>query len=365
MLPAAFIERQLRATRILKAAGAGHRGLLRGVAIVFLGAFLSADGMAQNVSKVGTTAAEFLQIGVGPRATALGGSFVGMADDASSLYWNPAGLARMSKSEVIATHSEWLADINFDYVGVGLNLGNSGTIGISLTMLSVPDMIVRTEDRQEGTGETFDAMDMALGLTYGRRVTDRFTVGATVKFIQQRIWHASATGFAIDLGTQFRTDFFGGLTIGAVLYNFGSDMKLGGRDLRTFVDPDPRQLGNNDRIPVNYELDSFDLPLNFQFGITSTPLNTRMHRITINADALHPSSNHESVNVGVEYGFQNRIFLRTGYQALFLQDAEGGLSGGLAVHQTLFGGTLAKLEYAYRNAGRLGGVHVIGLGLAF
>jgi hypothetical protein len=320
---------------------------------------------AQKVSKVGTTAAEFLQIGVGPRAMGMGGAFVAASDDASSLYWNPAGLSRIKGGEAIATHSEWLADVNFDYLGVGLKVGGLGTFGASVTMLSVPDMLVRTEDRQEGTGEMFDAADMAFSLSYGRSVTDRFSVGATVKYIQQRVWHSSATGFAVDLGTQFRTDFFGGLTIGAAIYNFGTDMQMSGRDARTFVDPDPRQLGNNSRIPANFEMDSFSLPLNFQIGVSTRPIDTRMHSLTINADALHPSSNYESANIGLEYGFQGRIYLRAGYRSLFLEDSEGGLAGGIAVHQPLFGGNLAKLEYAYRTAGRLGGIHVMGFSISF
>jgi hypothetical protein len=69
--------------------------------------------------------------------------------------------------------------------------------------------------------------------------------------------------------------------------------------------------------------------------------------------------------VGVEYGYQGRVFLRAGYQALFLDEAEGGLAGGLAVHQPLFYGGKAKLDYAYRAAGRLGGVHVVGLAVTF
>lgn len=326
---------------------------------------LPADAHAQKVSKVGTTAGEFLQIGVGARAMALGGAFVAAADDATALYWNPAGLAHLAQGEALAAHSEWLADINFDYLGVGLPMGGLGTVGLSVTMLSVPEMLVRTEDRQEGTGETFDAADLAVGLSVGRAVTDRFSVGLTAKFIQQRIWHAAATGFALDLGTQFRTDFFGGLVIGAALYNFGTDMKLSGRDLRTFVDPDPRQLGNNDRIPVNYELDGWSLPLNFQIGLMMQPIATRMHQVTVAVDALHPSSNYESMNVGVEYGFQGRVYLRGGYQALFLDEHEGGLSGGLGVRQPLFYGGVARLDYAYRAAGRLGGVHVVGLGVSF
>lgn len=319
----------------------------------------------QNVSKTGTTAADFLQIGVGPRAMAQGGAFVASVDDVSALYWNAAGLASISGSEVLFAHSEWLADISFDYVGFGFDLGDAGMIGLSLTLLSVPDMEVRTESRQSGTGEKFDAADMALAVTYARRVTDRFSVGVTAKYISQRIWHSTATGFAMDLGTQFRTDFMGGLTIGATITNFGSDMQLSGRDVRTFVDPDPISLGNNNRVPVNFELDSFNLPLNFQFGLTTRPLDSRMHQLSVSADFLHPSSNRESINLGMEYGFQRHVYLRAGYHSLFLKDSEGGFSAGLGIFHTLFDGSSVKLDYAYRAGGRLNGIHIVGVALSF
>ena len=147
---------------------------------------------AQNVSRSGTTAASFLQIGVGSRATALGGAFTATVDDATALYWNPAGLARMTAGEAVSAHSEWLGDINHDYLGVAFPLGG-GVVGASVTILGVPEQAVRTELNQNGTGETFDASDLALGLTYGRAITDRFALGGTVKLVQQRIWNTSAS----------------------------------------------------------------------------------------------------------------------------------------------------------------------------
>jgi hypothetical protein len=325
---------------------------------------LAAPGLVLGQAAV--SKADFLQIGVGPRALAMGGAFVAGANDASALYWNPAGLSHLLHGEVIVSHSSWLADVTFGYAGVALPAGRFGTLGASVTVLTVPEMLVRTEDRPDGTGEMFDAGDMAIALSYGRMITDRFSIGATGKFIQQRIWHSSANAFAVDIGTQFRTDFFGGLVIGASVFNFGTDMRMNGRNMRTFVDPDPRSEGNNSRIPANYETSAWSLPLNFQIGVTTRPLNTRMHQMLLSVDALHPSSNYESVNVGGEYGFQNRVFFRGGYNALFLTDGEGGLSAGFGVHQPLsYEGGLVKLEYAYRGAGRLGGIHVVGFGVTF
>ncbi len=320
---------------------------------------------AQNVSRRGTTAAPFLTIGVGARGNALGGAFTATADDATALYWNPAGLSQMTSAEAVTVHSEWLADVSHDFAGVAVPLGG-GVVGASVTLLGVPDMVVRTELNQQGTGETFDAADLAVGLSYGRAITDRFALGGTVKYVQQRVWNSSASSVAVDVGTQFRTDLFGGLTIGAQLSNFGSDLQLDGRDLRTFVDPAPSQEGNNGRIPADYTLDRWSLPLDFKLGVVTRPVNTRLNQLTVAVDALHPSSNYESLNVGAEYGFRERFYLRGGFQGLFLDEAEGGLSLGVGVRQPLpYPNGMAKVDYAYRDAGRLGRVQMIGLSLSF
>ena len=335
------------------------------VALAGLASVALPEAIAQSISRRGTTSGAFLQLGVGARASALGGAFTAAADDATALYWNPAGLARMTTGEVVTAHSEWLADVSHDFVGVVFPLAG-GVFGASVIRLGVPEMLVRTEDNQQGTGETFDAADLAMGLSYGRSITDRFSLGGTFKMVQQRIWHSSATGFAVDLGTQFRTDFFGGLVIGAAVTNFGSDLRLNGRDLRTFVDPDPRQEGNNGEIPADYALETWSLPLDFKLGFVTHPLQSRMNELTIAVDAIHPSSNYESVNVGAEYGFRQRVYFRGGYNGLFLSDNEGGLALGVGVHQPLpYPNGRLGLDYAFRDRGRLGQVHTIGLSVTF
>ncbi len=337
---------------------------LRAAVLAALAA-LAAPAHAQNVSRTGTTAAPFLQIGVGARAQALGGAFTASADDATALYWNPAGLAGLATSEVVSAHSEWLADVRHDYVGVAMPLAG-GVVGASVTLLGVPEMLVRTELNQEGTGETFDAADFAAGLSYGRQITDRFSIGGTVKYVQERIWNSSASTMAVDVGTRFQTDFVGNLTIGAALTNFGGKLQLDGRDLRTFVDPDPSQEGTNGHVPADYALDEWALPLDFKIGVTSTPIRSRMNQLTLAVDALHPSSNYESLNVGAEYGFRERVFFRGGFQGLFLPEREGGLALGLGVRQPLpYRNGMGKLDYAFRDGGRLGRIHTIGLSLTF
>lgn len=325
------------------------------------------QGLVRNVSKTGTAAAAFLEIPIGAPAIAMGGAFVSIANDATALYWNPAGCASLPQGEFVAVHTNWIADTKFDFGGFVLPLGDFGTFGLSFTSLSMADMKVRTVEMPEGTGERFTAGDIAAGVSYSKRLTDRFAIGFTAKYIQESIWHESAYAFAVDVGTTFKTDLFGGMIIGAALSNFGTPMKLSGRDARKFIRVDPTKTGSNDQIPVDVEMDSWDLPLLFQFGVSTNLVKQDEFRWTVAADALHPSDNYESVNLGTEFAYINYIFIRGGYQSLFLDQAEGGFSFGLGVASSnlIVSSLSVKFDYAYRNMGRLQSVHTFSLGIQF
>jgi len=228
------------------------------------------------------------------------------------------------------------------------------------------DMKVRTVELPEGTGENFSAGDIAVGISYARHLTDRFSVGITAKYIKQTIWHMSSSAFAIDAGTVFRTDFLGGMTIGAVLSNFGTSMQLEGRDARYFIRVDETKQGSNENIPVNIELDSWDLPLYFQIGVSSPVVNYEDYKLTISADALVPNNDYQSLNFGAEFSFMGYFSLRGGYNSLFLQDAEGGLSFGVGVNSKMLLSTaVVNFDYAFRDFGRLTNVHNFSVGIKF
>ncbi|MEX1137721.1 MAG: PorV/PorQ family protein [Bacteroidota bacterium] len=319
-----------------------------------------------DVSKSGTTAATFLEIGVGAPAAGMGNAYVSVANNATALHWNPSAIATLDRFDVTVVHTNWIADTRFDFAGIVVPLADFGTFGFSLTSLSMSDMKVRTVDFPEGTGEYFSAGDIAMAISYSRRLTDRFAIGITAKYIQQSIWHEQAEGFAVDVGTIFRTDLLGGLTIGATLSNFGTGMQMAGRDARQFVRIDPTLQGTNDRIPVAIEFDSWSLPLLFQFGISTHILNDNEYRWIVAVDALHPNDNYESVNIGTEFAYGGFLFLRAGYQSLLLRDAEAGLSvgGGMATSDIL-GTVRLSFDYAYQDMGRLQAVHVFMLGFRF
>ena len=319
-----------------------------------------------GVSKVGTTAAAFLEIPVGGPAVGLGGAFVSIANDASALYWNAGGISTIGKYDVHLSHMDWIADTKFNFAGIVLPLSGFGTIGFSFTSLTMSDMLVRTVEQPEGTGEYFSAGDISIGLSYAKNLTNRFSIGFTAKYVQENIWHMVADGWAIDIGTLFKTDLLGGMDIGASISNFGTDLKLSGRDTRYFIRVDQTKEGSNDRIPTNIELNSWDLPLMFRIGVSSNIVKNDTYRFTAAVDAIHPNNDYPSMNVGGEFGFMDYLVIRGGYNALFLQDSEGGLSLGVGVNsKMLFSETNIRFDYAYRNFGRLQNVHMFSLDFMF
>ena len=156
------------------------------------------------------------------------------------------------------------------------------------------------------------------------------------------------------------------MTIGAVISNFGSSMRLDGRDTRNFIRVDETKQGSNERIPTNIELDSWDLPLYFQIGASTTALHYENYKLIISADALVPNNNYQSLNVGAEFSFMNFLALRGGYNSLFLKDAEGGLSFGAGVNsKVLLSLATVQFDYAFRDFGKLKNVHSFSLGIKF
>ncbi|MCF6270889.1 MAG: PorV/PorQ family protein [Melioribacteraceae bacterium] len=315
-------------------------------------------------SKTGSTAAPFLNIGIGPRSIAMGGAFVATADDVSSIYWNPAGAARMNKSGALFAHSKWFADIDYNWAGTVVNMDDAGVIGISVTNLDYGDMELTTLSEPEGTGGTFTANDMSIAITYAKNLTDRFSIGGSVKYISQNIWNSSASTIAVDLGVLFHSDIYG-LRIGAAITNLGGDMQISGSDLNIQHDIDRTIYGNNDQILATLDTDKWPLPLTFKIGLAMELIEMRDHRVTIAADALNPSDNDQAMNVGMEYEVFNMIALRAGYKSLFLDNSEEGLTLGFGLKYDFTPSLGLSIDYAYQQFGVLKDTQHFSVGVFF
>ncbi len=331
---------------------------------LFLWTPVRAQEFIKDVSKVGTTAAPFLSIEVGARAIGMGGAFVAVANDATALYWNPAGIARISGGSATFNHTDWLADTNFDFAGLALNLGSMGAVGLSFTALTMDEMEVRTVAYPEGTGEKFGYTEMAMGVHYARNLTDRFSIGFTGKYISEKLWHMQASSMALDIGTLFTTQF-NGMTIGMSISNFGNKMQLIGSDTQFPVDVAPEKEGNNSKIVGNMRTDKWSLPLIFRFGVAMNVIDNYNYRWTVAVDAMHPNDNTEYINLGTEYAIRNMFFLRGGYKNLFMRDSEEGLTLGGGMSLRLASSMKLQLDYAYADFGVLNQVQRFSIALEF
>ncbi|MBN1999063.1 PorV/PorQ family protein [candidate division KSB1 bacterium] len=333
--------------------------------------------MAQNEPyRVGTTAANFLEMGIGGAANAMGEACVAATRDLSSAYWNAAGLAFMEQNEVQFSFQPWIADIDVAFVGAGIVVPRIGTLALSMTSMNYGRTDVTTLEMQEGTGETYQALEYAAAFSYARKLAQWFSFGASGKFVTSNIWHMKATAMAMDLGVLVNTHFLArdgnrenGMAIGMSISNYGTRMKYDGMDLLRPIDILPDKNGNYKDVEGQFRLQGWEMPLVLRLGLAVYPIVTSSQRVTLAVDALHPNNNSESVNIGTEYAYfipgVGRFFLRGGWRGLYMDETEFGLTFGAGVHMTLLGNRLVKIDYAYKDVGLLGNSSIFSVGVTF
>ncbi len=330
------------------------------VAILVIFTWLPKMVLAQgkSLSNSGSVAAPFLMISLDPRGMALGSAATAASEGIASTIWNPAAV-RLESHQFFIAHAQWLADIQIDQAGISFYLKNLGSIGVYLTSVNYGEMDVNTVIRPQGTGERFSASDFSLGLVFSRAITDRLTLGSTVKYVQQTIWHSTARTIAFDVGTLFHSPIWG-LDFGVSISNVGGDLRMQGRDTRVFYDIDPEMTGNDGRVPARLETESWPLPLLMRAGIQRQFVLGSMHHVTAAADVFYPSDNFESLNMGIEYAIKKMIYLRAGYRGLFLPENQGGLSAGFGIRYRS-GRSLWSVQYAFSDFGLLHSINIFSL----
>ena len=329
--------------------------------------FAYSNSYSQSVSRTGTSAATFLKIGVGSRALGMGEAYTTQAEDVTATYWNPSGLANEQNMQLIFNHYYYFAGMSYDFGAFEIPIDEVGTFGTFISYLDEGSIERTTVTYPEGTGEQVTASSMAVGLSYARLLTDRFSIGGTVKYVQESIWHESSSGVAFDVGVLYKA-FFKNIRIGMSISNFGTALKMSGRDILVQHDINTTFAGNNPNVNADLQTDSYSMPVLFRVGISSDILkdffNVTKHDWIISIDAVHPSDNYEYLNLGTELTLFKVVSLRTGYRDLFLQDREGGLSFGVGVKTNVGLGTL-EFDYANVDFGLLQRQNNISIILSF
>ena len=322
------------------------------LAVLTAGAAAPAEAAdALGSQREGTSSGTFLRIGVGARAVGMGETFVAVANDPSAIYWNPAGLASLQRREASESHVAWPGDIQYDHATLVIpsrRLG--GSLGFQLGVLST--RIQETTDIEPfGTGREFSYSDLVAGVAFARRWTDKLLVGAGAKFVREdlgsEVGGTTTNAVLFDVGSIFYLGI-GSVRIATSLTNFGSEMRPSGR----FVSPYSLEVR---------QYDGFDPPMTFRYGVAFEPLETSSQRITTAIEMNQPADNQQQFKGGVEWAYRRTFALRTGYN--FNADVMKFSAGaGFVMRLASLHGTL---DYAYTDAGILGGINRLSLGVTF
>jgi len=289
--------------------------------------------------RAGTSVFTFLNIGVSARASGMGESVVALNQDATSVHYNPAIIAQLDQTELSISQIRWPADIFYDYFSLTHRLKGRHYLGFNGGILHMKPMMETTEYFPDGTGKYFTYQDRFLGVTYGARMTDRFSFGLTLKYVSEDLADHKMSATLIDLGTFYWTGY-GSLRFCASLSNFGKQVSPEGSYLKTILD---QNTGNE--IEEKSDFEKFSPPTQFRVGAAIDPINTQDHLVTFSTQLNHPVDNAEYIVTGLEYSFMKIFYLRTGYK--FNKNEENFTTGaGLFIPLGRF---KLRVDYGYAN----------------
>ncbi len=299
------------------------------VIIIGLSSLWTQALFAMNTNSEETSAA-FLKIGIGARATAMGGAYSAIADDPSALYWNPAGLVQIRENQLVAMHTEWLSEINYAWIAFAHPLSHA-TIASSINYLVTDKINVTTSVDKTGTGETFISSDALFSLGYGELINDYFSVGIVGKYFQEQIQDTYAGAIAVDMGTLFFLTK--GIRLSLGIQNLGSNLK--------FIE------------------EEFPLPRNYKIGLS---YSDKSHFTADMETSFFEVDNKLKLRCGIEFIPIKLIALRCGYmwdsitnQLGDFNGAPSGLSTGVGINLM----DTCSLDYAYVPYGILEDTHRI------
>jgi hypothetical protein len=296
----------------------------------------AALGSAEAGNRAGAVSGQFLKLPTHARAAGMGNTQVALAEGAISISTNPAGTLNVEGASFGSTYNQWWADITLAFFGAATKLEGIGTIGAGVTLLTTDEMDVTTPYFPEGTGEKFKAVDVAYTITYARQISELFGIGLSAKYITSNLYNKalSSNSIAFDIGTLYDIPILR-TRLGIAVTNLGKDLK--------------------------YINEQYSLPTALKFGARTTVLQEDMHALYAALQIGRPNDADEQYNFGLEYGFQELLYLRGGYK--FNYDTEDW-TGGLGVSLKNLG-LNGSIDYAYSHYKYLPGTHMFSLEIGF
>ncbi|MFN0117896.1 MAG: PorV/PorQ family protein [Elusimicrobiota bacterium] len=286
-------------------------------------------GLAGSVQAAGTSSAQFLKLGAGAKAAALGEAAVSVTDDVTAAYWNPAGLSKVESTELALMQNSYLVDTNYQYAGLALPTRNY-TFAFSFYRMDYGSIdSYNASNVKQGS---FNAGSMAGSISLAKKLSDSASMGMSLKYISESIENESGTAFAADFGGIMKVSRF---SIGASIQNLGSSIK--------------------------FVKESEDLPLTIRLGASTQFFN---EKLTGAFDISKARDNEATFHTGLDYKLLSIVSLRAGYQVTpgnsLNIDGITNISGGMGISLKNF-----NIDYAVSPFGDLGMAHRISLKYKF
>lgn len=305
--------------------------------LILSAALLAAFGTGARAE--GTAGGQFLRIGVGARAAALGETAATMSG-AESMFYNPAGLNTVTGTEFVLSQVKWVMDVNYTNLAVARNAGGR-VYGFAVNYLSVPS-IAKYDRYGNDLSQSYSVSDIAATFGFGRRTSPRKAWGADVKYISSRLESASAKAFAADAGLQYDA-VPGKFETGFALQNFGTKLKY---------------LNASDPLPLNAKAGG-----RYIIRPQGSGGDRNNQKVSVLADLNSMRGAGFFANLGVElqvnYVEGTLCALRAGYKTQ-AAGSLGGISFGFGIEAPKY-----TVDYAYTSMGDLGQAHRLSLTLRF
>ena len=278
---------------------------------------------------VGTESMQFLKIKPSARGASLGDGFVAVSDDVNAVFFNPAGLTQISALEISLMHMVYMADTSYEYASLAMPIGDNLRFGAYIIYLNYGSISKTSEDNTgmyQSSTESFSPNDLAVALSGAIRLGSNISLGVNLKYASESIDTLSLTGIMADAGILADLD---GIKVGSSVYNIG--------------------VGNISNSPMGIRL-----------GISSKIMLMAENDLTVALGSNYvPAISKMSGSIGVEWGYEEFLFLRSSYSLMSDSDSVN-IGGGLKQD---FGGMTGEIAYNFSMLGDLGSAHRISIGI--
>ncbi len=275
---------------------------------------------------LGLAGFQFLKIGQGARPVAMGDAYTAVADDINAIFWNPAGLTAIRGTAWTASYTKWLVDSYLYSAAVAWNTGTArgGVLGGSVVALRFPHIEETTTFQPQGTGAGVSTGDVAIGVVYALKLTDKFSFASRVSWVSQTLHTESVSTISVDVGTLFYTGFKS-LRLAMALKNYGPDKKI---------------VENKFFMPLYYHVAA----AGEIYGEKGDPAY-----LTVSGESAFAADYELRAHLGAEMWFQNMVALRAGYKFNYDTDT---YSAGVGLNYEIAGDRAVTVDLSYTDMGR-------------